>query len=66
MKITFLSDNLQNKISFLNHAVSIRGQLPIFSNFLLEAKKGKLTISATDLEIGISSSIPVNIEKEGR
>ncbi len=65
MKITFLSDNLQNKISFLNHAVSVRGQLPILSNFLLEAKKGKLTISATDLEIGISSSLPVNIEKEG-
>ena len=65
MKITFLSDNLQNKISFLNHAVSSRGQLPILSNFLLEAKNGKLTISATDLEIGITSSIPVNIEKEG-
>jgi DNA polymerase-3 subunit beta len=65
MKITFLSDNLQGKISFLNHAVSTRGQLPILSNFLLEAKGGKLTISATDLEIGISSSIPVNIETEG-
>jgi DNA polymerase-3 subunit beta len=66
MKITFLSDNLQKKISFLNHAVSSRGQLPILSNFLLEAKDGKLIISATDLEIGISSSIPVNIETEGR
>jgi DNA polymerase III subunit beta len=65
MKITFLSDNLQGKISFLNHAVSSRGQLPILSNFLLQAKNGKLTISATDLEIGISSSIPVNIEEEG-
>jgi len=65
MKITFLSDNLQGKISFLNHAVSTRGQLPILSNFLLEAANGKLTISATDLEIGISSTIPVNIEKEG-
>jgi DNA polymerase-3 subunit beta len=66
MKITFLSNNLQNKISFLNHAVSTRGQLPILSNFLLEAKNGKLFISATDLEIGISSSLPVNIEKEGK
>jgi DNA polymerase-3 subunit beta len=66
MKVTFLSDNLQKKISFLNHAVSSRGQLPILSNFLLEAKEGKLIISATDLEIGISSSIAVNIEKEGR
>ncbi len=66
MKVTFLSDNLQNKISFLSHAVSVRGQLPILSNFLLEAKNGKLIISATDLEIGISSSVPANVEKEGR
>ena len=66
MKLTFLSDNLQRKISFLNHAVSTRGQLPILSNFLLEAKNGKLIISATDLEIGIISSIAVNIEKEGK
>lgn len=65
MKITFLSDNLQNKLSFLNHAVSSRGHLPILSNFLLEVKKGKLIISATDLEIGISSSIPVNVDEEG-
>lgn len=65
MKVTFLSDNLQKKISFLNHAVSSRGQLPILSNFLLEAKGGRLIVSATDLEIGISSSIPVNVEKEG-
>jgi DNA polymerase III subunit beta len=66
MKISFLSDNLQKKISFLSHAVSIRGQLPILSNYLLEARDGKLTISATDLEIGISSTIPVNIEEEGK
>lgn len=66
MKVTFLSENLLGKISFLNHAVSSRGQLPIISNFLLEAKSGKLTISSTDLEIGISTSIPVNVEEEGK
>jgi DNA polymerase-3 subunit beta len=65
MNVTFLSDKLQEKISFLNHAVSVRGQLPILSCFLIEAKAGKLTISATDLEIGISSSIVAKVEKEG-
>ena len=66
MKLSFLSDNLQKKLVFLNHAVSLRGQLPILANFLLEAKNGKLIISATDLEIGISSSVAVNVEKEGK
>lgn len=65
MKATLLAENLQKKISFLNHAVSSRSQLPILSNFLIEAKKGKLKISATDLEIGIITHIPANIEEEG-
>lgn len=66
MKISFLSEKLSEKLGFLNHAVSSRGQLPILSNFLIEAKAGKLTISATDLEIGISTSISANVEEEGR
>jgi len=66
MKISFLSENLQKKISFLNRALSSRGQLPILSNFLLDVGKGKLTISATDLEIGIITEVPVSVEEEGR
>lgn len=65
MIVSFSSDNIQKKLSFLNHAVSTRGQLPILSNFYLLAKDGKLTIRATDLEIGISSTISASIEKEG-
>jgi DNA polymerase-3 subunit beta len=66
MKVTLFSEKVSEKIVFLNHAVSQRGQLPILSNFLLSAKGGKLTVCATDLEIGISTSIPVRVEKEGK
>ncbi|MBU2632838.1 DNA polymerase III subunit beta [Patescibacteria group bacterium] len=65
MKASFLHENLQAKLSFLIHAVSQRGQLPSLSNFLIEAFPGKITISATDLEIGIVSSFSANVEKEG-
>lgn len=65
MKIFFLSENINNKISFVNHAVSNRSQLPVLLNFLLTTQKGKLFISATDLEIGIETSIPANIEEDG-
>jgi len=65
MKAFFLVENLQKKLTFLNHAVSGRNQLPILSNYLLETKKGKLIISATDLEIGIVSSVPAKVETEG-
>ena len=65
MKVSLISDNLQKKILFVNHAISTRSQLPTLLNFLIEAKEGKLTISATDLEIGISIDIPAKTEKRG-
>ncbi len=65
MKATFLLENLLGKLSFLNHAVSSRPQLPILSAFLLRAGEGKLKILATDLEIGISTIIPASVGREG-
>lgn len=65
MKVSLISDNLQKKILFVNHAISTRSQLPILLNFLLEAKEGKLIISATDLEIGIIVEVPAKTEEEG-
>lgn len=65
MRISLLSENLQKKILFLNHAISSRSQLPILLNFLIEAKKGRVFISATDLELGIIVEVPAKIEKEG-
>lgn len=66
MKLSFLSENVQKKISFINKAISSKSQLPILQNFLLEAIEGKFKISATDLEIGIQIQIPAKIEKEGK
>ncbi|MCL6096895.1 MAG: DNA polymerase III subunit beta [Patescibacteria group bacterium] len=65
MKATFLTENLQKCLSFTNHAVSANNQLEILSTFLITAEKGRLVIKATDLEIGISSSIPANVEENG-
>ena len=65
MRVSFLSENINKKISFVNHAVSNRSSLPVLLNLLLLAKKGKFFISATDLEIGIEINIPASIEEEG-
>jgi len=65
MRVSLLSENLQKKILFVNHAISTRSQLPTLLNFLIEAKEGKITISATDLEIGITVDVPAKTEKGG-
>ncbi len=64
-RTTVLSSNLKNGISFANHAISSRSQLPILLNFLLTAKDGNLLISATDLEVGIIIKVPAKVEEEG-
>ena len=65
MKVTVLTNNLQRKLSFLNHAVSQKSQLPILLNILFETSDGKLKISTTDLEIGIETILTASIEEEG-
>ncbi len=65
MKAALLLENLLGKISFLNYAVAPRAQLPILSGFLIKAEKGKLKISATDLETGIEIEVPASVEEEG-
>lgn len=65
MKVSLLSENLQKKLIFANHAISNKSQLPILLNFLIKASKNNLVIKATDLEIGISVEIPAKIDEEG-
>jgi len=65
MIVSILSEHFQKKLLFANHAISNRSQLPILLNFLLVAKKGTLSVNATDLEIGIITESPANIQEEG-
>ena len=65
MKVSILSENLREKLLFVNHAVSSKSQLPILLNILIKAEKGLLSISATDLEIGIKIDIAAKVEEEG-
>jgi len=65
MHIQVLSENLQKRISLLQHAISTKSQLPILQHILLDAKEGRLILSGTDLDVGIQVEIPAKIEEEG-
>lgn len=65
MKVTLLAENLKTQLSFVNHAISSRSDLPILLHILLEAKEGTLTLKSTDLEIGIQVILPAEVEEEG-
>lgn len=66
MKVTCTQENLARALSHLERVVGKQMTLPILSNFLIETEKGRLKISATNLEIGVIVSIGAKIEKEGK
>lgn len=66
MHITCTQENLARALSYLERVVGKQTTLPILSNYLIETEKGRLKISATNLEIGVVVSIGAKIEKEGK
>jgi DNA polymerase-3 subunit beta len=65
MKVKLLKDDLLNGIQIVQNVVSPKATLPILSNMLIETKKQTLRLNTTDLDIGISCEIPVNIIEDG-
>ena len=65
MKVTVLQDNLARGLSTVSRAVSPRSTLPVLSNVLIASDEGRLRLSATNLELGITCWIGAKIEEEG-
>ncbi len=65
MKIQTDKEILLSNIQIVQNIVAPRVSLPILSNILLEAEKGALKLSTTDLDIGISCEYPVNVVESG-
>lgn len=65
MKISVLQENLAHGLSVVSRAVSPRSTLPVLSNILVATDNGRLRLSATNLELGITCWIGAKIEEEG-
>ncbi len=65
MKATVLQENLAHGLSIVSRAVSSRSTLPVLANILIATDEGRLRLSATNLELGITCWIAARIEQEG-
>lgn len=66
MEIIVLQEELQKVINIASHFISPRPQISILSNILLNAEKGQLRITATNLETGINIKTGADVKKSGK
>jgi len=65
MKASVTQQHLAHGLSIVSRAVSPRSTLPVLANVLLATDEGRLRLSATNLELGITCWIPAQIQEEG-
>lgn len=65
MKVTVLQENLARGLGMVAKAVSPRSTLPVLANILIASDEGRLRLSATNLELGVTCWIPARIDEEG-
>lgn len=66
MRFIVSTSTLLKQLQAVNGASSSSTVLPILENFLFEIKNGSLTISATDLQTSMTTSLPVEAKEDGK
>jgi len=65
LKIFSLQENLKQGLALVGHVSGKNINLPILNNVLIKAEEGKIRLIATNLEIGVISTVRGKIEREG-
>jgi DNA polymerase-3 subunit beta len=65
MEITVRTADLVKELALGQGVVEKKTTIPVLSNVLLEASNGKLSLTATDLELGIQTSCPATVTRPG-
>ncbi|HJX33049.1 MAG TPA: DNA polymerase III subunit beta, partial [Solirubrobacterales bacterium] len=65
MKLTTQREELASKLSVVSRAVSTRAATQSLSGILLTASETGVTLSATDLEIGLQTGLQAEVTGEG-
>ncbi len=65
MKFTISKESFLDAINQVQHVVSSRTTLAILSNVLLKAKDGVLELTTTDLDVGVTCSVPAEVDEPG-
>jgi DNA polymerase-3 subunit beta len=65
MKASVPQEKLAHGLNLVSRAVATRSTLPVLANILIASDEGRLKLSATNLELGITTWIPARVEQHG-
>jgi DNA polymerase-3 subunit beta len=65
LKLTTKREDLVAKLSIVSRAVSTRAATQALSGVLLSAGEGRLTLSATDLDMGLETTLAADVAEQG-
>src|ERR1700678_4381964 len=65
MEITVSKSELLRELTATQGVVERKTTIPILSNYLFEASDGKLSLTATDLDLSLRTSCNAKVKKEG-
>jgi DNA polymerase-3 subunit beta len=65
MEFTIAKSDLVRELGLSQGVVEKRTTIPILSNVLVEAVQDRITLTATDLELGIRCSCPAAVKRQG-
>jgi DNA polymerase III subunit beta len=66
MKFISSTASLLKQLQMINGVIGTRTVIPILEYFLFEVEDGKLTVTATDLEVSMRSSLTVEAKENGK
>lgn len=66
MKFTVNKTDMNEAVSNIQRTVSSKTSIPALEGILLDASEDQLSLSAYDLELGITTVIPAKVQEPGR
>lgn len=66
MRCECVVENLRNAVNVVEHITGKNITIPMLSSLLLDAEKGKITLSSTNLELGMKTWFRGSVSEEGK
>jgi DNA polymerase-3 subunit beta len=65
MNVTCTQENFSKGLQLVSRVATTKSSLPVLANILLQTKDGQLKLAATDLEIGVVTTIGAKVATDG-